>query len=237
MTNIYDLKHELMEKRLKKHKTYEIIYDKIVSKIKFTNSNTNNCYCVYQFKKVEFGMPKYNVEECISYVSEKLRKNKFKIGLIDHDKILISWLHILEQQTKSERVIEKQVSLMDLKEREILNKQNQQMNQLQNLDNKFIQQSSHFGDTLQQFPLYNISQPVFNTNNRTQLPAIDYTAYNNNANNNNNNYSNNNNGSSNNIRSVGYNSNQSQRVKNKTPQQMKSSLELDNLLSQFDNAL
>ena len=35
-----------MEKRLKKHKTYDI-YDKIVSKIKFTNSNTNNCYCVY----------------------------------------------------------------------------------------------------------------------------------------------------------------------------------------------
>ena len=49
MSNIYDLKQEILERKHKRHKIYETIYDKITGKIKFTNSNTQNCYCIYKF--------------------------------------------------------------------------------------------------------------------------------------------------------------------------------------------
>lgn len=223
--NIYDLKHEIMEKKLRKHQTYETIYDKVVSKIKFTNSNTNNCYCMYEFKRFEFGIPRYNVSECMSYICEKLRRAKFKVGLLESNKIIISWLHILEQQTQSERVINSQVSLMDLKEQQELKKQNQ-LNNLLLADSNHIKQSSHFGDTLQQFPLYNL---------QSTIPAIDYVKTNEQS-------------SSmkpvNNSLTSGVNRYNSPTKtisfhkggkKQKSQAEIQSSLELDNLLSQFDN--
>ena len=227
--NMDDLKEEILEKKLRKHQTYETIYEKVVGKIKFTNSNTSNCYCIYEFKRVEFGIPRYNIAECISYICEKLRKAKFKVGLISQNQVMISWLHILEQQTQTERLINSQVSLMDLKERQELQHQ-QQFDNLLRADASHIKQSSHFGDTLQKYPLYNLNptKPSITTI-ANSLPAIDYTKLNN--------------ASQHQtppvsqpkIKAVPFNGFGNRGKKQKTNQEIQSSLELDNLLSQFDN--
>jgi phage anti-repressor protein len=214
MSNIYDLKQEILERKYKRHQIYETIYEKITSKIKFTNSNTHNCYCIYKFKIIEYGLPSYDINECISYVSEKLRKNHFKVGLIANNSIIISWLHILEQQSKKERELNANISLIDMKEREML-QQNNKIIKMQMIDNAQIKSSSHFGDTLQNFPLYNI--PKMKTLDYT-LPLnstkmIDMKK-------------------KNPIEKQVFNAH----IKNKKSQQdIQSSLELDKLLSQFDN--
>jgi hypothetical protein len=220
MSNIYDLKQELLEKKHKRHKIYETIYDKVTNKIKFTNSNTENCYCIFQFKKLEYGLPSYDINECISYISEKLRKNHFKIGLIGNNQIIISWLHILEQQTKKEREMSANISLIDMKEREMLRSQ-EQFNKMRMIDNIHIKSTSHFGDTLQKFPLYNIP------NNNQQM--LDYTKPLNKINKSNKLI---------NMKTTDPIEKQvlSMPMKNKKSQQdIKSSMELDKLLSQFDN--
>lgn len=230
MTNIYDLKQELLERRYRKNQIYETIYDKITSKIKFTNSNTQNCYCLYQFNQLEYGIPNYDINECISYVSEKLRKNHFKVGIIANNKIMISWLHILEQQTKREREMSANISLMDLKEREML-KQQEKFNKLQLLDQEHVRTSSHFGDTLQQYPLYNIPQLPLSSSIVSPIPMIDYTAPLNQKTVNNS------------TKMIDMKTSMPietqvlrMPMKNKkTQQDIQSSLELDKLLSQFDN--
>jgi hypothetical protein len=222
MSNIYELKQEILEKKHKRHQIYETIYQKITGKIKFTNSNTQNYYCIYKFKAIEFGLPLYDINECISYVSEKLRKNHFKVGLISDNSIMISWLHILEQQTKREREISSNISLMDMKEREIL-KQQDKFNKMKIIDQNNIKSSSHFGNTLQHFPLYNIP-----TNN--SIPMIDYTTPLNNN-------------SGNKIIDLKKSNQPIEKqvlrmpMKNKkTQQNIQSSMELDKLLTQFDNS-
>jgi hypothetical protein len=235
MSNIYDLKQEILERKHKRHQIYETIYEKITSKIKFTNSNTQNCYCIYQFKPVEFGLPRYDINECISYVSEKLRKNHFKVGLVGGNSIMISWLHILEQQTKREREMNANISLMDMKEREML-KEQEKFNKMQMIDQAHIKSSSHFGDTLQQFPLYNIH------NSRTSsVPMIDYTAPLTANNSNINNYRKNNKSTKMIDMKSGTYPIEKQVLRmpmknKKTQQDVQSSLELDKLLAQFDNS-
>lgn len=238
MSNIYDLKHDIMERKFKKNKIYDKIYDKIINKIIYTNSNTTNCYCVYKFINFYFGIPKYNIIECISYVNEKLRQNKYKVGILNNNTIIISWLHILDNNTNNEKQIDKNISLIELKEKEEL-KHNNQFNKLQKYDNKYIQSKSHYGNILLNYPCYdNLS--ICNNNN-----MIDYTEpiYNNNKNNNmtnninpnnsryisnNKNYNDNNNIYMDNI-------NMQNNHKEKQ-QQLKSSNELDNLLDQFDSS-
>jgi hypothetical protein len=231
MSNIYDLKQEILERKHKRYQIYETIYEKITSKIKFTNSNTQQCYCIYQFKPIEFGIPHYDINECISYVSEKLRKNHFKVGLVSGNSIMISWLHILEQQTKKEKEISDNISLMDMKEREIL-KQQEKFNKMRIIDKEHINSTSHFGNTLQQFPLYNISQNTIS--NKKGIEMLDYTIpltnnkYNNKS-----------------TKMIDFKTNTQpiekqvlrMPIKNKkTQQDVKSSMELDKLLSQFDNS-
>lgn len=231
MSNIYDLKQEILERKHKRHKTYETIYEKITGKIKFTNSNTQNCYCIYQFNQLEYGIPSYDINECMSYVSEKLRKNHFKVGVIGQNRIMVSWLHILEQQTKREREMNANISLMDMKEREML-KQRDKFNKMNMLDQAHIQSSSHFGDTLQHYPLYNI--PQLPSSRGSGLPMLDYTTP----------LSSGSNKHSNTTKMIDMKSSEPiekqvlrMPMKNKkTQQDIQSSLELDKLLSQFDNS-
>jgi hypothetical protein len=195
------------------------------------------------------------------------------VRLIEYNKIIISWIHILEQQSNKESIINNNISLIDMKEQKMLNKQ--QFNKMNILDNKQIQHSSHFGDTLQQYPLYNMPQstrklpskplmldytePLNNNNNTNNLinnNSNNYNRTNNHHNNNNHNNINNNhhfiNANSNNNNNmlssksklIKMKSNNKYNVNNmlnmpinnkQTQQDIKSSLELDNLLSQFDN--
>lgn len=232
MTNVYDLKQEILERKHKKNQIYETIYEKITSKIKFTNSNTQNCYCLYQFNQLEYGIPNYDINECISYVSEKLRKNHFKVGVVGPNRIMVSWLHILEQQTKREREMSANISLMDMKEREML-KQQEKFNKMRMLDHEHVRSSSHFGDTLQQYPLYNIPQLPSSSSVVSPIPMIDYTVPLNKSNK----------SSINSTKMIDMKSGPIETqvlrmpMKNKkTQQDIQSSLELDKLLSQFDNS-
>lgn len=217
MTNIYELKNEILEKKLKKHQIYEEIYEKVTLKIKYTNTNTSDCFCMFKFKKFEFGIPKYNMEECISYIIAKLRKGKFKVGVMAQDTIIISWLHILDNQTKKEREINEKVTLLDINEQEKL--KNQQQQNFLTLDNQYIQTNSHFGDTLTSFPQYDTlsssidyTKPLLTSSqsNSKQVKQIGYTPQQNNFSNTGNNTNN----------KIGKNDN--------------SSMELDALLNEFD---
>ena len=172
MTNIYELKNEILEKKLKKHQIYEEIYEKVSLKIKYTNTNTNECFCMFKFKRFEFGIPKYNMDECISYIIAKLRKGKFKVGIMTQDTIIISWLHILDNQTKKEREINEKITLLDIKEQETL--KNQQQQNFLTLDNQYVQSNSHFGDTLTSFPQYDTSTSLSMDYTKPMLTSSQY---------------------------------------------------------------
>ena len=95
MININDLiddKQRVLDRKLK-------IYDEILKKchhrIKLVSKqNPLICYCLYIIPKVVYGIPLYDLSECVKYLFEKLTENGFQVNYTHPNLLIISWLHV-----------------------------------------------------------------------------------------------------------------------------------------------
>ena len=95
MININELiqnKNNVIERKLK-------IYDEILKKchhrIKLVSKqNPLICYCLYIIPKVVYGIPLYNLSECVKYLFEKLTDNGFQVNYTHPNLLIISWIHV-----------------------------------------------------------------------------------------------------------------------------------------------
>jgi hypothetical protein len=95
MININELienKNDLIDRKTK-------IYDKILTKchhrIKLVSKqNPLICYCLYIIPKIVYGIPLYNLSECIKYLFDKLTENGFQVNYTHPNLLIISWIHI-----------------------------------------------------------------------------------------------------------------------------------------------
>jgi hypothetical protein len=91
MLSINDLHNELLERQNKKHKIYEDVLEKIIGKIKYVNSKSNQCFLVYTLKNFIFGIPLYNINECGNYLQNRLSDAGFYARYNQMHNIYISW--------------------------------------------------------------------------------------------------------------------------------------------------
>lgn len=89
--NIKNLQSEVEERERRKFKTYDKILESCYSKILTTNQKTNDCCCIYTCPPIIFGLPLYNVTECVKYIMEKLSKKGFKVYFTNPNIVFISW--------------------------------------------------------------------------------------------------------------------------------------------------
>lgn len=89
--NINKLRNEVEEREKRKTKIYEKILNLCYNKILNNNKQNDDYTCTYTIPPVVFGLPLYNVDECVSFVMNKLIEKGFEIVFAFPTTIHISW--------------------------------------------------------------------------------------------------------------------------------------------------
>jgi hypothetical protein len=93
LDELYDRKRAVELHRLG---IYKKILNRVHTKIKMVaRQKINNDYLFYIVPEVIFGFPKYNLNECIAYLIEKLQENGFNVKYTHPNLLFISWNHYI----------------------------------------------------------------------------------------------------------------------------------------------
>ena len=85
------LRSEVEARETRKIKVFEHILDLCYNKIMTTNRQCNDCCCIFTCPSVVFGMPLFNLIDCIRFIMMKLVEKGFEVHLAIPNNIFISW--------------------------------------------------------------------------------------------------------------------------------------------------
>lgn len=88
--SILDIIKTINGKAEKKREVYDKILDKCFRKIEQT-VKLNHLFCMFEVPEFILGYPIFSLNDCISYVLEKLRNNGFHVQYVFPKFIYISW--------------------------------------------------------------------------------------------------------------------------------------------------
>ena len=91
MLSINNLHDEILERQNKRNRIYEEVLEKIIAKIKYINSKSNDCYLVYTLPNFIYGIPLFNVFECGNYLYKRLTDAGFICKYNQKHNLFISW--------------------------------------------------------------------------------------------------------------------------------------------------
>ena len=89
--NVNKLRSEVQAREDRKYKTFEKVLEMCYQKILSTNKTSDDCCCTFICPQVVFGLPLYNLMDCIRFIMEKLVEKGFNIHLALPNHIFISW--------------------------------------------------------------------------------------------------------------------------------------------------
>ena len=89
--NVSKLRNEVQAREDRKYKTFEIVLDLCYQKILTTNKTSDECQCTFICPQVIFGLPLFNLMDCIKFIMEKLVEKGFNVHLALPNHIYISW--------------------------------------------------------------------------------------------------------------------------------------------------
>jgi len=99
MINMDELIEDKQKVLDRKTRIYEEILKKCHHRIKnVSKQNPLMCYCLYIIPKFIYGIPLYNLPECVKYLFEKLTDNGFKVYYTHPNLLIISWIHLKEKK-------------------------------------------------------------------------------------------------------------------------------------------
>lgn len=92
LIDINDLHQKTRELKERKLKIYDQVLKKCHHRIKLVSKLTPlNQWCFYIIPKVLFGIPLYNLSECVEYLVKMLSQNGFKVAYTHPNLLLITW--------------------------------------------------------------------------------------------------------------------------------------------------
>jgi|TARA_B110000285_G_C15020399_1_gene561245 hypothetical protein len=90
--DIRDLHRKTNELKNRKVKIYDEVLQKCHHRIKLVSKLTPlNQWCFYIIPKVLFGIPLYNLAECVEYLVKLLSENGFRVAYTHPNLLLITW--------------------------------------------------------------------------------------------------------------------------------------------------
>lgn len=93
LDELYDRKRDIEIHRLN---VYRRILSRVHTKIKLTARQKNDTgFMFYLVPEFIFGVPKYNINTCISYIIQKLEENGFLVKYTHPNLLFISWQHYI----------------------------------------------------------------------------------------------------------------------------------------------
>ena len=91
MISIQNLHAEVMARQSKRYAIYEEVFQKVVSKVKYENTKTDSCYCLYKLPIWLFGVPLYNLGACAEYIINRLKEHYFQVTFAPPNILHIYW--------------------------------------------------------------------------------------------------------------------------------------------------
>ncbi len=85
------LRSEVEAREARKIKVFEHILEMVNNKIITTNQQSDECCCIFNCPSVVFGMPLFNLMDCIRFIMIKLVEKGFEVHLAVPNNIFISW--------------------------------------------------------------------------------------------------------------------------------------------------
>lgn len=93
LDELYDRKRTIDHQRLS---IYNKILQRVHKRIKMTSRQQyDQQFCVFVVPEFVFGVPRYDVAACISYIIDKLETNGFNTKYTHPNMIFISWKHYI----------------------------------------------------------------------------------------------------------------------------------------------
>jgi len=89
--SITSLHQEKFVKETNKIDIYNIVLNKIVEKILYTNRHTDKTYVIFEIPKMLIGYPQYDMKSCILFIINKLSANDYFVEFLDPFYIYIDW--------------------------------------------------------------------------------------------------------------------------------------------------
>lgn len=100
LDSLFERKRELNLSRLS---VYQKILHRIHERIKHIARQKNNeDFCFYVVPEFMFGVPRYDVATCVSYVMEQLQDNGFVVKYTHPNLLFISWKHYIPSYQREE---------------------------------------------------------------------------------------------------------------------------------------
>jgi hypothetical protein len=103
LLNPNKLRSEVQAREVRKIKIYERILEMCYNKILTTNKQCDDCCCIFICPSVVFGLPLFNLYECIKFIMEKLVEKGFEVHLALPNNIYISWKPESEKRAQYSR--------------------------------------------------------------------------------------------------------------------------------------
>jgi|LakMenE01Jun11ns_1017448.scaffolds.fasta_scaffold9863800_2 hypothetical protein len=88
---ISSLHQEKYIKETNKIDIYNIVLNKIVEKILYTNRHTDKTYVIFEVPKILIGYPQYDMKSCILFIINRLSLNDYFVDYLDPFYIYIDW--------------------------------------------------------------------------------------------------------------------------------------------------
>ena len=103
LIDISDLHRKTNELKKRKIKIYDEVLQKCHHRIKLVSKLTPlNQWSFYIIPKVLFGIPLYNLAECVEYLVKMLTENGFRVAYTHPNLLLITWF---ESQTNTNKLL------------------------------------------------------------------------------------------------------------------------------------
>lgn len=89
--NLEKLRSEVIAREDKKYQTFDKLLNMCYNKIINTNKSSSDLSCSFIVPRMVFGLPLFDINECIKYIMTKLTEKGFEVHLAIPNKLLISW--------------------------------------------------------------------------------------------------------------------------------------------------
>lgn len=89
--SINKLHQEINDREERKRRVYEEILKRCYKRIVAENTKHNFCCCTYACPVYVYGLPLYNITNCIIYIMEDLKSKGFKVEYMGKNMVYIDW--------------------------------------------------------------------------------------------------------------------------------------------------
>ena len=109
LIDITELHRKTRQLKERKINIYDHVLQKCHHRIKLISKLTPlNQWCFYIIPKVLFGIPLYNLAECVEYLVKMLSENGFDVAYTHPNLLLITWFETAESKKHYKRTIAQQ---------------------------------------------------------------------------------------------------------------------------------